>query len=155
MPSMTINNELRMSYPDGFCEMSADDLLRFFSSAQNRQGIYDGDRHILLSVAWTKPGVLNYLTDVRTILMRAELGMKRAISSYRQTEMFKTEIAGKKGQGIRFAFTAQDTELPQIGELTVFRAGNKFYAVTFVAREAGIEESRAVLREITQSFSFG
>lgn len=155
MPSLTINNELSLRYPDGFCEMSADELLRFFSSAQNRQGIYNADRHILLSVAWTKPGVLNYLTDVRTILLRAELGMKRAIPSYRQTEMFQTEIAGKKGQAIRFSFTAQDTDAPQIGELTVFRAGNKFYAITCVAREEGMDESLAILSDITRSLSLG
>ena len=150
---MTINIELSLSYPEGFHEMDADELLRFFSSADNRQGIYDGDRHLLLSVAWTKPGFLNYLTDVKTILLRAESGMRRGLQGYRQTEMFRTVIAGKKGQGVRFAFTAQDTDISQIGELTVFRAGDKFYAVTSVAREDGMEESIAVLHEITQSIS--
>lgn len=151
--TMTINNELSLCYPDGFHEMDADEMKRFFATSLYRRGIYDGDRHILISVAWTKPGPLNYLTDGKTILLRAESGMRSGLLNYRQTERFTAEIAGKKACGVRFSFTASDADVGQTGVMTVFRAGNKFYAVTFVAREEGFAESEAIYRGIAESFT--
>lgn len=155
MNSMTINNELKLSYPDGFHEMDQEEMQRFFSASLYRRGIYDEDRHILISVAWTKPGPVNFLTDAKTILLRAELGMKRGLQDYIRMKEAQDEIAGKKARCISFTFTAQESEIAQGGEMAVFRAGNKFYAVTFVAREEGFDESLTVYREILKSFSLG
>ncbi|MBQ3285051.1 MAG: hypothetical protein IJH40_05340 [Ruminococcus sp.] len=153
MNSMTINNELKLSYPDGFHEMDKEEMQRFFSASLYRQGIYDEDRHILISVAWTKPGPVNYLTDARTILLRAELGMKRGLQDYCRVKETQVEVAGKKARCISFTFTAQGSDIAQSGEMAVFRAGNKFYAVTFVAREDGYDESLNVYHGILESLS--
>ena len=155
MNSMTINDELKLSYPDGFHEMDKEEMQRFFTTSLYRRGVYDGDRHILISVAWTKPGPVNFLTDAKTILLRAELGMKRGLQDYCRLKETQDEIAGKKARCISFTFTAQGSDIAQSGEMAVFRAGNKFYAVTFVAREEGFDESLSVYREVLQSFSLG
>ena len=154
MTVMTINNELTMQYPDGFREMGAEETERFFTSARNRQSIYDEERHILISVAWTKPGFLNRLTNVKTILYQAEGGMKNGLQDYRRVDFYQSRIDGRKTRGICFEFTAHGSEIAQCGELAVIDAGDKFYALTFVAREEGIKESRAVFREIAQSLTF-
>ena len=39
MNSVKINNEIGLNYPDGFNEMSAEELTRHFGSAEQRWGI--------------------------------------------------------------------------------------------------------------------
>lgn len=153
MTPITINDELCLCYPQGFHELDEKETQRFFTTSQNRKSIYDENRHILISIAWTKPGFLNYLTDAKTILYRAESGTKRGLPDYRRTDLSQSRIGGKKAQLVRYEFTALDSEVEQCGEMAVFRAGNKFYALTFVARKDGIRENRAVYDEIVQSIT--
>lgn len=153
MTSIMINEELSLRYPEGFHVMDEEETQRFFTTTENRKSIYDDNRHILISVAWTKPGVLNYLTDAKTILHQAESGMKKGLQDYRRVDSCQSRIDGKQARGVCYEFTAHGSDIDQCGELAVFRAGNKFYALTFVARKDGIEESRAVFREIVQSIT--
>ena len=54
MNTVKINNEINLTFPDGFNEMGEEELTRYFSSPNNRWGAYNADEHIILSVGWKK-----------------------------------------------------------------------------------------------------
>lgn len=155
MNKARINNEIELTYPDGFREMSEDELSKYFSSPANRWGAYNADEHIILSVSWTKKGFLSFLTDEESILIGAESCMKRNLLNYQRISSFKTTVASKKARGIRFEYRVNDAKIIQVGDLIVFRQKNKFYAVHYITRKANAGSSRVAFEETLKSISVG
>ena len=60
MVKTLINNELYLSYPDGFNELDAAELkATFLDDNPNRWGIKDENRHMLITVLWNKTNMLS------------------------------------------------------------------------------------------------
>lgn len=131
----TVNNELSFLYPGHYHIMTEDDLRKFFSCQTNRMGIRDEKCHALVSVSWTNPGILNYLTDAANVLNGAVRSMKKNLKNYRQTEIFKSTVASKKAYGVRFEYTAKEKPVEQYSELIIFRVKNKFYSVYYISQK--------------------
>ena len=72
MKKININNELTLSYNEPFNIMTAGELKTYCGTAVNHWGIMDKENHCLFIVSWTKPGLLSFLTDPKSILKNAE-----------------------------------------------------------------------------------
>ena len=146
-----VNKELLLNYTENFCEMDAAALRKYFTTEQNRWGIYDEKRHAIISVAWTRTGLLNLLTDAKAIVKGTERCMKKNLQDYCRTEKISTVISGAKAKGIRFLYTATGTDIKQKGETLALRCGGKFYVVQFVTRAEGEAENRRMYDAVLQS----
>lgn len=146
-----VNRELLLNYTDNFHEMDAEELRKYFSTEQNRWGIRDEKRHAIISVAWTKTGLLNLLTDAKAIVNGMERCMKRNLQDYCRTERISTVISGAKAKGIRFLYTATGTDIKQKGEILAMRCGGKFYVVEFITGAEGEAENRRMYDAVLQS----
>ena len=155
MNTASINNELNLTYPDGYKEMSEEELARYFSSPANRWGAYNADEHIILSVSWTKAGFFSFMSDAESVLIGAEGRMRRNLLNYQRISSFKTTVASKKARGIRFEYRVNDARLVQVGDLIVFKQKNKYYAVHFITRKLNAGSSRKAFEEILKSISVG
>ena len=82
MKKININNELTLSYNEPFNIMTAGELKTYCGTAVNHWGIMDKENHCLFIVSWTKPGLLSFLTDPKSILKNAERCMKRNLRAF-------------------------------------------------------------------------
>lgn len=153
MNNANINNELQLSYPDGFKEMGEEELKKYFSSDQNRWGVYEADKHIILSVSWTKAGFLSFMTDAESMMMSIEARMCRNLLNYQRISSFKTKVAGKKAFGIRFEYRVNDARIVQVADLIAFKYKKKFYAFHYITRKATAAADRAAFEEVLKSVS--
>ena len=152
MNNVKINNTINLTYPDGFKEMGEEELTRYFSSPENRWGVYNADEHIILSVSWTKAG---FLTDAEMMLIDIEARLSRRLLNYQKISSFKTKVASKKAHGIRFEYRVNDAKIVQVSDMIVFKFKNQFYAVHYITRKANAAPSRLMLEEVLKSVSVG
>lgn len=153
MKKIMINQELTGAYTEGFCEMTAQELRKFYVSEKSRCGLYDKDRHIIISVCWKKPGVLGFLTDTKSVLKGAEMRLRRHLSRYRLIERLNREIMSCPAEGIRFEYQVTGTDIIQYSDLYVFRYGDLYYSAEVVARKEGFEESQREMESFLRSFA--
>lgn len=151
MNTAAINQELTLSYPDSFALMSEEELQRYFSSAQNRWGAYDAERHMILSVSWTKAGFLSFLSDAETMLIGVEARFKRNLINYRRLAASKTKIAGKKGYAIRFEYRANEANIYHISEIRAIKYKKKYYAIQYIGRRITDDACRPDYEEAVKS----
>lgn len=151
MSNVKINNEVELTYPDGFREMREEELTRYFSSSANRWGVYHEDQHLILSVSWTKAGFKRMFTDAESFLFEVEARMCRNLLNYQRIGSYKTKIAKKKAWGVRFEYRVNDARLVQVADLFVFKYKKKFYAIHFISRKSNAAESRAGFETVMKS----
>lgn len=152
MNKVKVNNVINLTYPDGFKEMGDEDLTKYFRSSENRWGVYNADEHIILSVSWTKAGLL---TDAEMMLIDIESRLCRNLLNYQRISSFKTKVANKKAYGIRFEYRVNDARIVQVADMVVFKFKNQFYAVHYITRKANAASSRLALEEVLKSVSVG
>ena len=142
MSTVRINNEIDLTYPDSYQEMGEEELKRYFSTAENRWGAYDAERHVILSVCWKKAGFFSFLTDPESVMVGAEARMKRRLINYRRKEASRIKIASKKknGYGIRFEYRVNGANIYQVSDLRIFKYKGKFYSFQYIGRRINDEE---------------
>ena len=132
----TASGELKFLYPEYFHMMSIEEIDRYFCDHTNRIGIRSNERHVIVSVSYTKPKIINYLTDAKSVLSAAQWSMKHNLKNYRCFD-----VASKKAYSIRFEYTATDSPVEQCGELIVFRVNQKFYSIYYVSLKSLDQEN--------------
>ena len=151
MKKITVNRELTLTYTDEFHKMSDDELIRFCGTSENHSGIYDEENHALIIISWTKPGFLNYLTDAKSVIGGAERAMKKSLPNYRREDSFTLQLASKKADVIRFAYTPVNSDIVQVGEMSAFRAKDKFYVIQYISQSEYNAQNRKAYSETLQS----
>lgn len=151
MKQATVNNELTLTYPDSYEEMSEEELVRYFKSAQNRWGVYDAERHVILTVSWSKAGFFSFMSDAESMLIGVEASLKRNLINYRRKEAFKTKIAKQKGYGIRFEYRVNNANIYQIGDLRAIKYKGKYYALQYIGRRITDEECHPDFDQLVES----
>ena len=151
MKSAKINNELMLSYDEGFSEMSADELKKYFSSVENRWGIFDKDNHILISVSWTNPGFINYLTDSKAVVRGALRCSKSSLINFRIINKQTLTVDSKKAYCVAFEYKANDADINMYAELLAFRQKNKFYAIHYLSRREFSADNRKLFDSVIKS----
>ena len=158
MNTVKVNNELALTYPDGFQEMGEEELQRYFSSAKDRWGVFDAERHVILTVTWKKAGIFGFLTDPESVIVGAEARMKRNLINYRRLSGGKTKIASKKKKnayGIRFEYRVNNANIYQTGDLRTFKVKGRFYSIQYLARRINDEEYHPIFDELIATIAVG
>lgn len=156
MNNVKINNEINMTYPDGFKEMGEEELKKHFGSTVDRWGAFDPAKHIILSVGWKKAGFFGFMKDAETYRIELESRLSRGLLNYQRIGAFKTKIASKtKAEGIRFEYRVNDSVNVHAGDVFVFKYKKRFYAVYFITRKNHAAEYLPAFDEVLKSISFG
>lgn len=150
MKTAIVNNDLTLSYPDGFREMKNDELIRHFSSAEDRWGIRDPKLHQIISAYKTGSKLFFVMKNVKTFAENACEALACSLDGYRMTGSFSTRVCGKKARGFSFEYTA-DSEVAQSGELVVFRHGMRFYALYYIVRTRDYSRLRYMFENCVNS----
>ena len=131
--------------------MSIEEIDRYFCDHTNRIGIRSNERHVIVSVSYTKPKIVNYLTDAKSVLSSAERNMKRNLKNYKRIEKRQFDVASKKAYSVRFEYTATDSPVEQCGELIVFKVKKKFYSIYYVSLKSLDQENYRDFQAILNS----
>lgn len=153
MNNVKVNNEIDLAYPDSFRPMSEEELIRYFSTAENRWGVYDTDKHIILSVSWTKAGFLQTFTDAESVLIGIEARMRRSLLNYQKVTDYEMKIGKKKANGVRFEYRVNDARLVQVGDVIVFKYKKHFYVIHYITRKATAGQDRGMFKEVLDSIA--
>ena len=151
MNNVIINNELNLTYPDGFHEMSEEELTKYFSTPADRWGVFNSDEFILLSVKWTKAGFKRTFTDAESYMIELEAILRRRLVNYQRLLEFKTKVGGKKAQGIRFEYRVKDSVRIHVGDLITFKYKKYFYSILYLTRKKNAAAARPAFQEVLNS----
>ena len=156
MSNIKVNNEISLTYPDNFKEMSPEELIKYFGSPNNRWGVYDADQHIILSVGWMKAGFFSFMWDAETMMVGAESRLRRNLLNYQRISSFKMKLKPKKKCfGIRFEYRVNDKKLVQVGDLIIFKHKGKVYSIYYITRKSNAAASRPAFKEVLDSITVG
>lgn len=158
MFNVRINNEIGLTYPDGFQEMGAEELTRYFGKPDNRWGVYDADQHIILSVSWAKAGFMQ--SDPEMYLYDIEARLRKSLVNYQKIQSYSFVPGSKKKKSkvqnaIRFEHRVNDSARVHVVDLVVFKCKKHFYSVYYITRKANAAQSRPAFQEILQSITLG
>ena len=137
MSRETINGAVEVEVPDGFYVMSAEELRQVYQSDDpNRWGIWDKERHIMMTVIWKAYSGLAglFLSDLKAVCKKNEQLSSKGYAGhgYRCDGFFSLSVDGQPAEGYRFSYRVEDVE--QSAETILFRHGKTIYSVTFVGR---------------------
>lgn len=155
MLNALVNGQINLTYPDSFAEMSEEELIRFFGKPDNRWGVFDADRHAMISVSWKKSGIFGFMTDAESIIIGAESRMSRSLLNYQRSKAGKMKLCGKKikAYGITFEYRVKDKAIVQMGDLVAFKYKKFIYSIYFVGRKVNDADNRPIFEEMINSMT--
>lgn len=151
MKQATVNNAFTLTYPDSFEEMSEEELKRYFSTEKNRWGVFDAERHVILSVSWSKAGFFSFMSDAEAVMIPMEARLKRSLINYTRLDGFKTKLLKKKGYGIKFRYRTNGANIYQIGDFRTIKYKGKFYTFQYIGRRITDEECHPDFEQMLES----
>ena len=151
-----LNNEMSISYPEGFHVMDKEEL-KGQQFLQEGPGwcISDPDRHIVVSAAWRKTnGLIARMLNTRDVAKNMSAQIRKPMQKFGfQLEGFlQKEMGGLRADGYLYQYVVQGTGMA--GESFCIKKGSTFYYIHCYFRQALKDESLAVLEEIFQSVTW-
>ena len=159
MNEVVLNDQLHLAYPDGFRLMDDEELARLFTDqVPNSWGIWDTDRHIVVSVLWNESNaLLSKLVSNKDLAKRIRKHLSKAYanSGFRADGVVKTEVCGTEACG--FDFDYQVEGIDQVGKIMVFKHVEARTCccdtIYYYARKEQAEVGKAALDQILATFA--
>lgn len=158
MSKATVNQLISVEVPDGFQQMSAEELQQAYrDSNPNRWGMWDKARHVMVTVMWKEyPQLMKLLMPDLTAVCRKNEQMAAkgyAGNGYGCGGFFSASVDGKPAEGYRFSYRVGDAE--QSAETILFRQDMTVYSVTLAGRTENREADRELFDGIVAGISCG
>ncbi len=153
MTEYVLNDELKISFPEGFHEMDPEkrERLNFLEEGEG-SCFTDPDRHILVSIGWkTINGFASMMLNAEDIAGNTEKAFARAMASSGYCFVEKREKKAGTLPGFRYEYTAQ--EIGMTGESYVLKHGKTVYYLHVYVRTQLLKESIEVTDAILDSVS--
>lgn len=153
MTSEKINGAFTLEIPEGFEVMSSEDLRKLYQNENaDRWGMWDRERHILITVAWQRVNaLLSFLADIKSVAKRNEqlIAKGYANNDYKMEGFFSSSAGNIHMEGYRFSYTLQG--IPQKSETLLMKLEKNIYSITCVRRAENAEECADVFPAVIAS----
>ena len=137
MKNIQVHEAMQLSCPDGFREMSPEEVNKVASPYHShRFGIWDEKGRLMVIIVWHYINVFSMsLTDPRTSLYGVEMRMRHMYQpyDYKKTASLRREIGGRKAKGYAYEYTINGQY--QSGEVYMFRNKRDYYTLYTYAWE--------------------
>ena len=153
MNKATFNNLINFEYPDGFEKLSEEENRKFFTGDLLRLSFQNKEKHILLSLSKSKDSFFHRFVSVATIVSNSLSNMESNLKDFTHLEECESTVFGMPAITECFSYTANDKDVQQYGELTVFKINKAFYVVYCISRLDSKEENKKVFEEFRASFA--
>lgn len=150
MKTKVINDRLEIHWPEGFHEMSKEEIGQLSAPwGAPAFSLKDPDRHIIFAVGYkTINGFSAMMLSVNDLADRMKKDLEGPMQAFgcHFDDPVNTKIGSAEASGWRYGYTVQDT--PMGAECLVLKDGKDLYYLYFYYREALKEESLPVIEEI-------
>lgn len=156
MTTTRLNNELNLTYPEGFKVMTKEELKKYkFLEEAPGFCLSNPDKHIIISFSWRQANpFVAMLAGTADIAKNMEAKIRKPMGKYNYNlEGFITrELGGKRADGFRYLYQVNGTGMT--GESLSLKSGSNFYYIHSYFRQEFREESLLALDEIFGSVSY-
>ena len=146
MEHRIVHDELKLFCPDGFHFMDADERARLrFLGADSGVSLSDPERHMLVSIGWTRfVGVSALLFNDHALAKKTEADIRKGMLSlgYQSGGFLQRSVGGRIMEGFAYTYTAQG--IAMYGETCALKTPQTLYYFQLYARDALREESLPV-----------
>ena len=146
MEHTILHDELKLFCPDGFHIMDQDerDRLHFLAEGSG-VALSDPERHMLVSVAWTRfAGYTPLLLSNHALAKKTESDIRKGMQAlgYRRESFLQRNVGGKSAEGFGYTYTAQGVAM--YGESCTLKSRRALFYFHLYARDALREQSLPV-----------
>ncbi len=153
MKKATFNNLINLEYPDNFVELSDIENERYFTGNLLRLTFHNEEKHILLSISKSKDSFINRIIGVASVVSGSLSNMENNLKDYQLLEEYESTIFDRPAITECFSYTANDLDVKQYGELSVFKFKSAFYVVYCISRLEDQEECKELFKNFKDSFA--
>ena len=152
MKKATFNDLISLEYPEEFDELSETENQKYFTGNLMRLSFLNKERHILLSLSKSKDSFMNRFVSVAAVISGSLSNMENNLKDYQHLEEYESTIFGEPSITESFSYTANDQDVKQYGELSVFKYKKAFYVVYCISRLEDQEDAKKLFKEFKDSF---
>ena len=157
MNQAVINGELNVSWPDGFQELSREDLKKLYlDDNPDRWGIRNESKHCVFSVFYHKANPLLSIlaSDVKEIAEATEKKLRAGYRGhdYRLEGFHSRRIAGLPAEGFRYTYVLNRIE--ESCETYIMKKGRVTYTVYWYTRKEREAGNQPLLEDLLNSLKF-
>lgn len=156
MGELNLNNTMFLSYPEGFRELSREEIGQMNTTdSPPVWAISDDVRHMIVNGAYRQASSFQaFMLNAKDVATEMEKQIARPMKpfGYKRDKFFVRDAGGVQGAGFSYTYTAQGIDM--CGESYVFEHNKVFYYLYFYYRKELIETGRATAEEILQSISW-
>ncbi len=156
MEQKILNDELSLSWPEGFCVMEEAEVNAMqFVEKGACFCLKDPEKHLIAVVGWKRiRGLAAMLLNDRDLARQMEESIRKPMGAfgYRLEGYTDRSLGGKPAGGIRYTYTAQDT--PMYGESWVVKSGKTVYYFHVYIREGLKDDGIPAWEQILDSVSW-
>lgn len=153
MKTMAVNHELRLSYPDDFHVMDAEERskLNFYEEGEC-ECLSSPERHMIISIGWKHlQGLVASLAGAASAAKNMEKCISRPMQQYgyRLAETKDTVLDGEPAKGFCYEYEAQGISM--VGESFACKRNKTMYYLNVYYRKEVQEESASFWEEFFTS----
>ena len=148
----TFNNLISIEYPDDFKELSEEENQKYFTGDLLRLSFQNIEKHFLLSVSKSKNSLINRFISPATVIGGSLSNLENNLKEFQHVEEYESTIFDKPSITECFSYLANNENVKQYGELSVFKVGSAFYIVYCISRFEDKEESKQIFKLFKESF---
>ena len=149
----TFNDFINLEYPEGFKILSDEENKKYFTGDLLRLSFQNSEKHILLSLSKSKDKFIHRFITVSAMIDGSLSNLENNLKDYEFIEEYETSILGQVALTDCFSYTANDQDVKQYGELSIFKVKKAFYVVYCISRLEDKEESKELFKQFKDSFT--
>ena len=153
MKKAIFNNLINLEYPEDFEELSEIENQKYFMGNLLRLSFINKERHILLSLSKSKDSFMNRFIGIAAVISSSLSNMENNLKDYQHLEEYESNIFEEPSITECFSYTANDEDVKQYGELSVFKFKKAFYVVYCISRLEDKEETKELFKQFKDSFT--
>ena len=155
MGKALVHDELRVTTPATFVEMTADEMNQMFQDSNpHRWGARDVRHHRMFVIMWQDSnGLLAKLVSTNALIKRVEKLSAKGYAGhdYQRGDFFERTICGLEAEGFSFTYTVQG--VAQKAQNIVFKHGKTCYTLYWVERAGGGSAGERAFESILDSLA--
>lgn len=156
MGKALIHDELQVTTPATFVQMSAEELTQaFIDDNPNRWGARDVRHHLMFVVMWQDSNALLVkLLSTNALIKRAEKLSAKAYRdhNYQLVGFFARTLGDIETEGFEFTYELQGVQ--QVGQDIIFKRGKTCYTLYWVERKGAAKSAERAREAILNSLAF-
>ena len=152
MKEAVFNKIIKLSYPDDFVELTPEENEKYFSGDLLRLTFQNKEKHFILSISKTKDAFMNRFFSTASVLVGASSNLEKNLKEYERIGEYDSTIFDVPAITDCFSYVANDKDIKQYGELTVFKVNKAFYIIYCISRYEDKEDAKKTFKEFKESF---